>query len=79
MSAIAFLVLQLAIVAEHGRDHALAKALGRDLKGKVSVSLYVIALALCFWKPQLAHLLYITVALIWLIPDRRIERSLAEN
>ena len=79
MSGTAYYILQQAIVAEHGSDHALTKALGRDIKGKASIAIYLIALPVCFWKPQLAHMLYIIVALMWLIPDRRIERAPAEK
>jgi hypothetical protein len=67
------------VVAEHGSNHALSKALGLDLKGKAFNNLYLIAFAVYFWEPQLAHFLNISVALIWLIPDRRIDRGLTDQ
>jgi uncharacterized membrane protein len=80
MSAIAFTILVLALVsANGGRDSALAQALGRDFKGKISLVLYVAALGLAFLKAWLAEALYVGVALIWLIPDRRIERVTAKQ
>jgi uncharacterized membrane protein len=79
MSAIAYYILQQCIVAEHGTEHSLARALGRDVKGKLSIALNLAAILTCFWKPFIAHMIYIVVALIWLVPDRRIERALAES
>jgi uncharacterized membrane protein len=74
MPAIAYTILQTAIVALHGRDGMLAKALGRDFKGKISVVLYLAAIALSFAAPWAAQAIYVGVALMWLVPDRRIER-----
>ena len=76
MPAIAYTLLQMAIVGLHGHEGALAKAVGRDLKGKISVVLYVTALVLAFFEPRLSLAIYVLVALIWLIPDRRIENAL---
>ncbi len=76
MPAIAYHLLQIAIIGLHGREGALAKALGRDLKGKISPLLYLVALALAFFEPRLSQAIYAAVALAWLIPDRRIENAL---
>ena len=77
MAAIAYYLLQLAIIAKQGRDSLLKAALGRDWKGKISVVLYLGALLLAFVKPWIAIAVYVLVALMWLVPDRRIERALA--
>jgi uncharacterized membrane protein len=74
MSAVAYLILQKTIVAEHGCDGPLAAALGSDRKGKLSVACYITAVALAFVHHALSDLLYVAVAVMWLIPDRRIER-----
>ena len=76
MAAIAYYVLQCAIIAHQGRDSLLASALGRDWKGKLSPALYLVAIPLAFVSPWIANGLYAFVALLWLIPDRRIERAL---
>ena len=79
MPAIAYNLLQIAIMAQHGADSPLAKALGRDIKGKVSPILYGAAVVDSFFVPWAAHAIYVLVALMWLIPDRRIERALLEH
>lgn len=76
-SAIAYHILARTLIACHGQDSALAVALGRDFKGKISVVIYAVAILLSFVNPEPACLLYVLVALMWLIPDRRIERALA--
>jgi len=76
MAAVAYFILTRALLANHAPDSALAKALGRDFKGKVSVALYVLAIALATGLPWAAGALYVLVAVIWLVPDRRIERNL---
>jgi uncharacterized membrane protein len=76
MPAIAYVILQLAIIRLHGRDGTLARALGGDFKGKISPVLYLTAIALSFVAPWAAQAIYVAVALMWLIPDRRIERQL---
>ena len=76
LAAIAYYLLQSIIVAQHGRDSKLAESLGRDLKGKFSPVLYAAAIALAFLRPWISCAIYLGVALIWLIPDRRIERAL---
>ncbi len=77
MAAVAYWILQQAIIARHGRESLLAKAVGRDLKGKLSPVLYVIAIFAAFFVPWVAGVLYVLVAALWLVPDRRIERALA--
>ncbi len=79
LAAVAYYLLQLAIVGRHGPDSLLAKALGRDWKGKLSLVIYLIAIPLAFVSPWLADALYVLVALWWLIPDRRIERELGRS
>ena len=78
-AAIAYFILARILISYHGRDSALAKALGRDFKGKVSVVFYAAAILLSFVNSWLACALYVLVAVMWLIPDRRIERALAES
>jgi len=76
MAAIAYYVLQSAIIAHQGPDSFLASALGRDWKGKLSPPLYFAAIPLAFVSPWISNALYTFVALLWLVPDRRIERAL---
>ncbi len=77
LAAVAYWILQRAIIAQEGRASLLAKAVGGDLKGKISPFLYVIAIPAAFVREWIAGALYVLVALMWLIPDRRIERVLA--
>jgi uncharacterized membrane protein len=73
LAAIAYFILQSAVVAEQGPDWPLAAALGRNVKGKISPVLYAAGIGLAFVSPAIAVCLYVVVALMWLIPDRRIE------
>jgi uncharacterized membrane protein len=73
LAAIAYFILQTAIVAEHGPESRLAVALGRDLKGKASPIIYIAGISLAYVSRWLALGLYVFVALMWLVPDRRIE------
>jgi hypothetical protein len=66
----------MAIMALHGRDGLLAKAVGRDIKGKISIDLYAVAIGLAFVQCWVSQAIYVAVALMWLVPDRRIERIL---
>jgi TMEM175 potassium channel family protein len=75
-AAIAYTLLQRAIIRHHGKESKLASAVGRDLKGKISIAGYLAAIALAFAAPWASSLLYAAVALIWLVPDRRIEAVL---
>jgi len=77
MAAFAYWILQQRIIASQGEDSILRRAVGIDWKGKLSPVLYVAALVLAFVSPWLAVAIYVLVALLWVIPDRRIERVLA--
>src|SRR6478736_3208515 len=79
MAAIAYIVLEHAIIAKEGRDSLLAQAVGREWKGKISLVLYVAAIPLAFVSSWIASSLYAFAALLWLIPDRRIERQLKKR
>jgi len=78
MPAIAYYLLQMAIMQKQGAHSVLAIALGSDVKGKISPVLYLAAVALAFVIPVLSVLIYALVAVMWLIPDRRIEKALRE-
>jgi len=79
LAALAYYILQRTIVARMGPDSVLQRALGSDLKGKISPWLYVVAIPLAFLHPGISGALYALVALIWLVPDRRIERVLGQG
>ena len=72
-AAVAYVLLQRSIVRHHGPDSGLAQALGRDMKGKVSLAGYTLAIPLAFVDRWISIALFVFVALLWLIPDRRIE------
>jgi uncharacterized membrane protein len=76
LAAVAYSILARVIIASHGSGSVLARAVGTNRKGDLSLALYVLAVVLALWFPWLACLIYVTVAAIWLIPDRRIERVL---
>jgi len=76
LAAVAYFILARTLISLHGRDSVLATALGRDFKGKVSVAIYLVAIPLAFVNSWLACGLYVLVAIMWLIPDRRIEKTL---
>jgi TMEM175 potassium channel family protein len=78
MCAIAYTVLARALVAHEGANSPLAHALGGDVKGKISLGIYVIAIIVSFVNSWVSVGLYVIVALIWFLPDRRIEKALAE-
>ncbi|MES1936143.1 TMEM175 family protein [Salinisphaera hydrothermalis] len=77
MAAVAYLILQRTIIATDGEHSVLADAIGRDTKGKISFGLYLAAIGLAWVAPWLSQLLYVLVAGLWLVPDRRIERQLS--
>lgn len=79
MAAIAYFILQHFIIVSQGVTSLLKKAVGSDIKGKLSTVLYVIAIITSFWAQWLSQGLFILVALIWLVPDRRIEKVLVDN
>ena len=79
LAAIAYYILQTLIIAEQGgRESKLSKAIGKDWKGKLSPVLYAAAIGLSFIRPRLAGCIYVFVALMWLVPDKRIERVVSE-
>ena len=78
-SGVAYYALSRMLLAMHGPDSLLARALGSDFKGRISLLFYAVAIAVAFVLPWLSGLLYAAVAVIWLVPDRRIERVLAPN
>jgi uncharacterized membrane protein len=79
MAGTAYSILCRALMAIEGKESMLAKALGRDRKGRASLVLYAIAIPLSFWNRWVAQGIYVFVALMWLVPDRRIERMMARN
>jgi len=79
MAAIAYYILQRTIIASQGRDSLLAAAVGKDWKGKLSPMLYLAAIPLAFVSVWISNGLFILVALMWLVPDRRIERVLVKR
>ena len=79
MAAIAYWILQNTILASEGPDSLLAQAVGPDRKGKISPILYLIAIPSAFLSPWIACAIYVVVALMWIVPDRRIERAMARR
>ena len=77
LAAIAYLVLQQTIIRAQGRNSILRKAIGRDWKGKLSPVLYIVAIVATLRSSSIAQAILVIAALIWLIPDRRIEKRLA--
>ncbi|MCB0684914.1 MAG: DUF1211 domain-containing protein [Saprospiraceae bacterium] len=78
MAGTAYIILQKQILKFHGMESSLAQAIGNDLKGKISPILYLIAIALSQFMPIVAGLIYLLVAILWIIPDRRIEKLYQE-
>jgi TMEM175 potassium channel family protein len=78
LAAVAYTILQKAIVSAHGPGSKLEAAVGRDFKGKLSLTLYVLAIPLAFANQWIADGIYVLVALVWFVPDRRIEAQLRE-
>jgi uncharacterized membrane protein len=70
----AYFILARVLVAAHGTNSVVAKAIGRDRKGLISLVIYATSIGIAFWMPIIAMALYVCVALIWFIPDKRIER-----
>jgi len=79
MCGVAYAILVSALIERHGRDSVLAKAIGRDKKGKISVVFYAAAIVLGFLNAWIAVVIYLTVAAMWLIPDTRFEKALHEK
>lgn len=78
MAAISYSILVRALLAHHGKDSTLARAIGKDFKGYLSLALYSVAIPLSFVNPWIGVSLYALVAMIWFIPDRRIEKQIGE-
>lgn len=76
LAAVAYHILSRVLIAHHGQDSTLAMVMGRDRKGKISLTIYTAAIVLAFLDPRLSLALYVVVAIIWLIPDSRIEKAL---
>lgn len=79
LAALAYWILEMTIIHHEGHTSRLAKAVGRDLKEKISLMLYLVAILFSFFYSWLAECIYVFVAIMWLIPDRRIERILNEK
>jgi uncharacterized membrane protein len=79
MAAVAFTILVRALIARHGPQSTIARAIGADRKGWISLVLYGFAIPLAFVSRWIAIAIYVTVALTWLVPDSRIEHILAEG
>jgi uncharacterized membrane protein len=79
MAAIAYSLLQRAIIVDQGANSLLASAVGDDLKGRISPLLYAAAIPLAFWNERVSQALYVLIALMWFVPDRRIARALGRN
>ncbi len=77
-SAVAYFILTKTLLAIHSKDSVLATAIGRDFKGKISVAIYIVAIALSFVNSAVAGAMYVLVAIMWLVPDRRIEKNLVQ-
>ncbi|MEO6671609.1 MAG: TMEM175 family protein [Ferruginibacter sp.] len=79
MCAIAYSILAVGLGKLHGKDSTLARALGKDYKGKLSIVIYILGLVSAFFDSRIAFVLYVVVACIWFIPDKRIERVIIEE
>jgi uncharacterized membrane protein len=79
MAGLAYYILARSLIAQEGQDSELAHAVGRDRKGILSLVVYSAAILACFVSAALAFGLYIVVAVIWFVPDRRIERALGQR
>lgn len=78
LAGVAYFILTKSLIAYHGKDSLLAASVGRDRKGATSLVVYLVAIPLSFWRPWLACALYTLVAIMWLLPDPRIERLIQE-
>src|SRR5256885_181331 len=79
MAGVAYFILTKSLIQLHGKGSTLAMSIGTDTKGKLSLALYAAAIPLAFAKPWIAGACYVIVAVIWLLPDRRIERNIARE
>jgi uncharacterized membrane protein len=74
-AAVAYYILTKTLIAHHGKDSFIASAIGKDRKGAISVAVYLIGIPLSFWRPWVGFGCYVAVAIMWLLPDPRIERN----
>jgi uncharacterized membrane protein len=74
MAAIAYTILVRALIAHHGKNSLISKAIGSDFKGKISIAFYAAGISASFFQPLIAYGMYVLVAVIWLVPDKRIEK-----
>ncbi len=79
MNALAYTLLIIALIKHHGENSLLAKAVGKDWKGNISLAIYAIAIGVCWINSRISFGLYIIVAVIWFIPDKRIEKKMVEH
>ncbi len=79
LAGCAYFLLVRSLLALHGKDSTLASAVGNDFKGKISIAIYAIAIPIAFIIPGVSFALYVLVAVIWFIPDRRIERAMGRD
>jgi uncharacterized membrane protein len=79
MAGVAYYILQKIIVAQAGPESRLAAAIGKDVKGKISVVLYACAIAIAFFQPWISCAIFVLVAIMWLVPDKRVERVVIER
>jgi len=78
LAGVAYFILTRVLISLHGRDSTLGRSIGSDRKSRVSILIYAVAIPLAFVRPLIANLAYIVVAVIWLVPDRRLERKVAD-
>lgn len=79
LCGVAYYILVQALISVHGKNSILAKAIGSDMKGIISVVIYAVAIPFAFFNSVVSALLYASVALMWLIPDRRIEKNIVDK
>ena len=79
MAAIAYFILSKCLIRHPGQKNILGEALGNDHKGKISIGLYALGIGVAFFSPIFSGVLYIAVAIMWLVPDKRIERTLISS
>jgi len=79
LAGVAYFILQNIIIADHGPDSKIARAIGHDVKGKLSMLLYAAGVVLAFWHAWISPFIYTFVALMWLIPDKRLEQIIHER
>lgn len=79
MAGFAYFILTKAIIRRHGKTSLIAEAVGKDLKGKLSIVIYAVAIPIALINPIVAFMIYILVAILWIVPDSRIEKKLHKN